>query len=135
MARLTRESVFERFGFVNGQVSAEMFARAQEWFNQDGEHIGSGDLGVEHFNKLTNGLYDGEFFNTVPAPEVFFGKVEKTIESVIGHALFMVSHGQLYCVTDDDVGGVVLHGGLTFVVVNREEALTIVRVFVGSYPG
>lgn len=127
MSSLTERNVFERFGFIRGQVSADSFSRGCEWFDHTGSHISYGDLGVEHFKKLAADLREGEFFIVVPGPEAYFGQVGKTLESVIAHARFMVRLGHSYEIVGKVTHKASEHGGMSFEVRSHEEALMIVK--------
>ena len=69
----------ELFGIRCGQIRARTIVHNGGWYNQRGEKLGWGDLSPEDFQRISDGLENGELFIVLYESDSFWSFVTKPV--------------------------------------------------------
>ena len=97
----------EMFGLKDGQERAEHpIIRNAGWYNGDGNLLGRGDMDIDDFDRISEGLRSDEMFIVLSEADVFFHFTEEfkrakgftglAKEYVAAYATYLVSKGELF---------------------------------------
>ena len=129
------------FALRTGQMrSRNKFTHNSGWYNADGEKLGFGDLAVQDFVRIMEGLNEGELFVILGEHDSFWNFVTRLgwtgpeaqvrptaeipgSEYVAEHAMYIIAKGEVNQIREFDLTEKTTECyGLQMTVISREEA-------------
>jgi hypothetical protein len=138
------KSESDLFGLRCGQMRGHDFTHNSGWYNREGEKLGWGDLSLEDFQHISDGLDENELFIVLSESDSFWNFVTRPgligsisevnpdvnapgKEYVAEHCMYIIAKGKVYTVTDwgkrEDT---IQRGDLSMTVLDRDEARQII---------